>query len=350
MGVLTMCPGIPALLICLLGCASLRAETWVIPVAGKGWQITFDGPVPAMESLQPNEQGLVYRANAGLFFNLSAVVEPPAGSGGDSKACRAHIWAETSQNPMIQKDSVKQWSAPACECVEYQIAGETNDGRKFKQANINCFFAHEGRWVDVHASVMAPTETDHALLKNLAQSLAHGPFPEFKGGPRTFVLRDLGQLQIDVPAAWRVGHISAAKDTGLPDQYTLSFFSSSDPNKNWKMTFFKSAVRYKTLKDIQQAAPNPQQSVADGSVENAANPQEIKLKQGVGCLSVYSDAALAGKPVEIGNAKVVLSGVVAPVPDVLGTITISADDAKDPDFLAAMKALSTIEWEPVKAE
>jgi hypothetical protein len=35
---------------------------------------------------------------------------------------------------------------------------------------------------------------------------------------------------------------------------------------------------------------------------------------------------------------------------VLGTITISADDVKDPDLLAAIQSLSTIEWVPVKAE
>ena len=333
----------------MLGCASLRAETWIIPVVGKGWQITFDGPVPAMESTQPNEQGLVYRANAGRF-NVSVFVEAPAEGGGDSKACRDYYWAKGSRNPIIQKDSVKQWSAPACECVEYQSAGEIKGGGKFRQASIHCFFAHEGRWVDVHASVMTPTEADQTLLKNLAQSLAHVPFPDFKGGPQTFNLGELGQLQIDVPSAWRVGHMSAAKNTGLPDQNTLAFYSATDPNKSWRMTFFKSSVRYKNFKDIEQAAKNAQQSLADGSVEHAVNLQDIKLKQGVGCQAVYTDATLVDKPVQAGNAKVLASGLVAPMPDVLGTITISADDAKDADFLAAIQALGTMEWVAGKAE
>jgi len=34
----------------------------------------------------------------------------------------------------------------------------------------------------------------------------------------------------------------------------------------------------------------------------------------------------------------------------LGTITIFADDAKDPDFLAAIQALGTIEWVTGKTE
>lgn len=331
-----------ALLMCLLGGASLRAESWVIPVVGKGWQITFDGPEPAMESLQPNAEGLVYRANAGRF-NVSAFVEAPAGSGGDSKACRDYYWPKASQNPMIQKDSVKQWSAPACECVEYMASGDIKDGKKFIQANVNCFFAHEGRWVDVHASVISPTEADQTMLKDLVKSLTHGPFAESKSGPQTFALGDLGKLQIDVPAGWRVGHRVGGKVSGLPDQHTLSLFSATDPNKSWKMTFFKSAVSYKALKDLQEAAKNSQQSISASSVEQAMNLQEIKLKQGIGCQAVYTDATLADKPVQPGNAKVICSGLVAPKANVLGTITLSADDAKDAEFLAAIQALGTIE-------
>jgi len=338
--------GVTAFLVGVLGCACLHAEPLIIPVAGRGWQITFEGPVPAMESLQPNEEGLVYRSNAGRF-NLSVFVEAPVGSGGDGKACRDHVWSEASQNTMIKQDSVKQWSATACECVEYETAGEKMS-EKSTQSNIRCCFAHEGRWVDVHASFTSATDDERAMLKSLGQNLAYGPFPEWKGGPHSFVLGDLGRLQIDVPAAWRVGHLSAATNTGLPDQYTLSFYSVSDPNKNWGMTFFQSAVRYKTLKDIQQIAQRAPPSATGASVEHTENVQEIKLKQGVGCQAIYADAALADKPVELGNAKVILTGFVAPVPDVLGTITISADDAKDPDFLAAIHALSSIEWAQVK--
>ena len=340
--------GITAFLVGVLGCACLHAEPLIIPVAGRGWQITFEGPVPAMESLQPNAEGLTYRANAGRF-NLSVLVEAPAVSGGDGKACRDHVWSQASQNPLLRQESMKQWSAPACECVEYEIAGEKK-GEKATQANIDCCLAHEGRWVDVHASVASATDAERKMLKDLAQSLACGPFPEWKGGRQSFLLGDLGRLQIEVPAAWRVGHMNAAKMTVMPDQHTLSFFSAGDPNKTWKMTFFKSAVRYTTLEKIEQMARSAPLSSANAAEESAVNLQEIKLKQGVGCQAIYTDASLADKPVEVGNAKVISSGFVAPVPDVLATITISADDAKDPDFLAAIQALSTMDWVAGKPE
>lgn len=334
--------GTRALLVCMLACASLRAEPITIPVVGKGWQITFEGPVLAMEGVESDAQGLAYRANAGRF-NVSAFVEPPSGGGVGNKACRDFYWAQASRNPMIQKDSIKQWGTPACECVEYLIEGDLK-GEKFKQANINCYFVHEGKWVDVHASIIEPGEGDGAVMQDLAKSLAYGAFPEVKPGSRQFVLGNLGQVKIELPAGWRVGNRCVVKNDDLPDQHTLSFYSATDLNKNWKMTFFKSPTLYKTLKDVEQAARDAQQTAIDASVEKAANLREIKLKQGVGCQAVYTDAELAGKPVEPGNAKVISSGFVSPVPTLLGTVTIFADDVKDADFLAAIQALGTIEW------
>jgi|GEM_PF-1200500 len=339
---------ITAFLLGALGCASLHAEPLIIPVAGRGWQITLDGPLPVMESLQPDAQGLTYRSTAGRF-NIEVFVTAPAGSGGDAKACRDHVWGLASKNPQIQQDSMKQWSAPKAECVEYQIAEDKKMGKP-AQANLDCCFAHEGRWVDVHAAVTSATDEERALLKNLAQSLAYGPFPVAQGGPRSFELGALGRLHIEVPAAWHVGHPCVVKNAALPEQHTLSFFSASDPNKTWKMTFFKSAVRYKTLEKIKQTAISLQPPAADSTAVQPVNLQEIKLKQGVSCQTVYADPALAGKPVEVGNAKVIATAFVAPVPEVLGTITISADEAKDPDLMAATQALGSIEWESVKAE
>ena len=339
---------ITVFLLAALGCASLHAEPLIIPVAGRGWQITLDGPLPVMESLQPDAQGLTYRSVAGRF-NLAVFVMAPAGNGGNAKACRDHVWAQANQNPQIQQDSVKQWSAPKAECVEYDFA-EGKKLRKPAQANLDCCFAHEGRWVHVHAAFTAATDEDRTLLKNLAQSLAYGPIPSAQGGPQSFELGALGRLQIEVPAAWHVGHSCVVKSAGLPEQHTLSFFSASDPNKTWKMTFFKSSARYKTLASIQQTATSMKPPAADGLAEPPVSWQEIKLKQGVGCYAESPNASQAGKPIEIGNPKVFVTAFVAPVPEVLGTITLAADDAKDPDLQASIQALGGIEWEPVKAQ
>ncbi|MCF7786552.1 MAG: hypothetical protein K9N47_10545 [Prosthecobacter sp.] len=330
---------ITVLLVCVFGCTVLHAEILTVPVVDQGWQIKFEGPVLAVESQQFNADGLTYRGNAGRF-NVSAFVGAPAGSGGDSKACRDHFWQKASQNPMIQKDSVKQWNTPYCECVEYVTVDESQ-GEKLTLANMNCYFELLGKWVEVHASVISPTEDDTQMLKKLGESLFYCTFSRVKGPGQQFLMGSMGRLQMDVPPAWRAGNLCVTQGIGTGEQHTLSLFSIADPNKSWKMTFFNSEVRYKTLNDIQQTA---QRFAAAGSVEGEGQMQEIKLKQGVGCHAENTDASPDDGPTEAVKAKVVSTAFVAPVPNVLGTITIFADDAKDPDFLAAIQALGTMEW------
>lgn len=335
---------ITGLLVSVLGSAALHADVLTIPVVGQGWQIKFEGPVLAVESQDYNADGLTYRGNAGRF-NVSAFVGKPAGKGGDSKACRDHFWKRASENSMIQKDSVKQWSTPMCECVESVTKGESL-GEESTQAHINCCFELLGQWVDVHASVISPTDDDKKMLKTLAESLFYCTFSRFKGPGQQFVLGSMGRVQMDVPATWRAGNHCVTQGIGTGEQHTLSFFSITDPHKSWKMTFFNSEVRYKTLNDIQQTA---QRFAAAGSVEGEGQMQEIKLKQGVGCHAENTDTSPADEPAQASKAKVISTAFVAPVPDVLSTISIVAEDAKDPEFLAAIHALGTMEWSSNKA-
>lgn len=336
---------ITALLVCVFGSAVLHAEILTIPVPGEGWQIKFEGPVLAVESQEVSTDGLTYRGNAGLF-NVSAFVGAPAGSGGDSKACRDHFWQKAIQNPMIQQASVKQWSTPLCECVEYVTVDESQ-GEKLTQANIDCYFELLGKWVDVHASVISPTEDDTRMLKKLGDSLFYCTFSRVKGPGQQFLMGSMGRLKMDVPPAWRAGNLCVTQGIGTGEQYTLSLFSITDPNKSWKMTFFNSEVSYKTLENIQQTA---QRFAAASSVEGEGQMQEIKLKQGVGCHAENTDTSLADGQAEAGKAKVISTAFVAPMPNVLGTINIIAQDAKDPEFLAAIQALGTIEWVAGKTE
>jgi len=336
---------ITALLVCVFGSAVLHADILTIPVPGEGWQIKFEGPVLAVESQQVSADGLTYRGNAGLF-NVSAFVGAPAGSGGDSKACRDHFWLKASQNPLIQKDSVKQWSTPMCECVEY-VSTDESQGEKLTLANIHCCFELLGKWVDVHASVISPTEDDTRMLKKLGESLFYCTFSRPKGPGQRFLMGSMGRLQMELPSAWRAGNHCVTQGIGTGEQHTLSLFSITDPNKSWKMTFFNSEVRYNTLQDIQLTA---QRFAAASSVEGEGQMQEIKLKQGVGCHAENNDESPADGLAEAGKAKVISTAFVAPVPNVLSTISIIAKDAKDPEFLAAIQALGTIEWVAGKTE
>lgn len=329
------------LLALFLGTLSLHAEKLVVPVIGKGWQIDFEGPRLHKEQNELTEDGLKFQANAGLF-NVSVFVEAPAGKGGH-KECREHYWAQGSRNPMIDKTSIQLWSAENCECVEYTIQGEFQ-GQPFTQANINCYFVHEGRWMDVHASFVEPKPKDVEALKKLAKSLVCRPFADSQARAAEFDLPGLGSVKMQVPAGWSVGNQTIRSAEGMPDQHTISLFFPTDMNKNWKLTFFRIPTPLHTVDEIKQTAQNAQESAASSSVEGKSDLKEVKLKRGVGCHAEFTDSSLAGKPVEPGNAKVISSGFIAPQPDVLGSVTIFADDKADKDFQAAIQALESIEF------
>jgi hypothetical protein len=199
--------------------------------------------------------------------------------------------------------------------------------------------------VDVPASLASPDEAGREVVKHLAQSLDHGPFPEWKGGPYSYVLEGLGTVQLVLPAEWRAGHRLLTQAESMPGQHTLTFFSATDPNKVWKMTFFKSATRYKTLESLRHTAGAARKSVGEEQGGGQEALHEIKLRHGVGCQSVSADAALADRPVQPGSPKVMCSAFLAPQPDILVTVAISADEAGDPDLLSAIEALSTLEWQ-----
>jgi hypothetical protein len=325
-------------------CTGLNAETLVVPVAGKGWQIEFEGPRLFMEKTDPTEEGLRYKANAGRF-NLSIFVEQPPDGGGDNEACRKFYWDQGQRNPMIQKPTVKLWSAPQAECVEYEMdTGPDASGAHVMMSNINCFVSYQGKWIDVHASVIAPKPGEVERLRKLARSLVCKAFPDAaQARDQQFKLPGLGAVKMKIPAGWLAGNSTQVLTEGMPDQHTIALFSPAHPNKHWKLTFFLIGKKISTLEQLKEITDRALQSNVGASVEGKADMQEIKLARGVGFRCTFTDASLVGKPVQIGNAKVISTAFIAPQQDALGSITIFADTAEDADFESANRALETIE-------
>ncbi|HSI63095.1 MAG TPA: hypothetical protein VLE43_08245, partial [Candidatus Saccharimonadia bacterium] len=125
-----------------------------IPLVGLGWQIAFEGPTLKKYALDYPSGSVQFRANSGRF-NVSVFVEPPPASAkaGTHAACRDFYWPQAKRNPIIVADTIKQISHSNCEAVTYRSKGEIQ-GTPFVQDSVNCFFVHEGKWVDVHASII----------------------------------------------------------------------------------------------------------------------------------------------------------------------------------------------------
>lgn len=151
-------------------CAPASAAEVRVP--GEGWSIRFDAPPLADEQERGGDGAdYAYRANSERF-NLSVFVETPQGAG-THEACHAFYWSKASRNPRIDPESVKTARTAKYVRVQYDLVLELA-GEAIRQRNVNYFFAHKGRWVDVHASIIGYGKDDARVLAAFDKSLAYG--------------------------------------------------------------------------------------------------------------------------------------------------------------------------------
>jgi hypothetical protein len=100
-------------------------------------------------------------------------VEKPDAAGSTHKDCYDFYWPQASKNPMIAKDTIVMSETPKYVRVQYDIV-TTFQGKEIRDRNVNYYFAFQGRWVDVHISVIAPEQQDEKIFAAFDKTLAYG--------------------------------------------------------------------------------------------------------------------------------------------------------------------------------
>lgn len=330
-------------LLFLFGCVSVASAAEVkVPLAGLGWQIAFKAPTLKQYTYDYPAGSIQFRANAGRF-NVSVFVEPPpqGATGGSHVDCRDFYWKQAKRNPIIVQDTVKQITHGNCEAVTYRSEGEFK-GTPFVQDSVNCFFVHNGKWVDVHASIIEPTAEDTKQLSEFAAQLTYGAWQASSGQPEKIALEALGTLSFAPPAGWLVGNVLKDDTTLRGTIYTVSFHSPTDPNSSCLMSLSAPPKVPDSREALQQAVENSTAPAASASVEGKVVLQDLKLKKGIGLVASFTDARLVGKPIVLGNSKSITTGLLVPKPDVMLVVTMFSDDAKGDDARKMTQALETI--------
>lgn len=151
------------------GVKSSEGVTLNIPETN--WQIRFTAPklVEKYEVQRPNKY--VFSAKAGNF-NMSVLVETPRDQGNRHEDCYNYYWPKTERSPMIAKSTVSAANKPKYYRVEYDTIVQFRRDR-MRQHNVDYYFAANGKWADVHISIMAPTPADDAIIKTFDESLSY---------------------------------------------------------------------------------------------------------------------------------------------------------------------------------
>lgn len=149
------------------------ADTTTMIIPSQNWIISFDSPplTKQKEGVKPGQY--MYVGNAGRF-NLSLYVEDPSCDGGDKHEDYYQcFWPKSSQNPLIAKESVTYLCKEKYCKVEYDVVANFA-GQKIRQHNINFLIAYRGKWIDLHISIVQPTDEDQQILETFEKSLVYG--------------------------------------------------------------------------------------------------------------------------------------------------------------------------------
>jgi hypothetical protein len=90
---------------------------------------------------------------------------------------------------------------------------------------------------------------------------------------------------------------------------------------------------------------NGEQFVSE-SVEKKKNLKDFSLERGYGAYCVFTDAALVGKKAKPGQYKAMGSGQLQPSEDIVGVVSLFADDAESEEFVAMVSIINSLKVTP----
>jgi hypothetical protein len=147
----------------------IQAYTVTVPDWGS---LTFDAPALTKVEETANPKQFRHMATAGRF-NVSVFVEPPGCDGGIThEAVSQCHGAKLARFPGLMADTLMGDCTPRF-CRLVYATENTIAGTRYVLMHVNLLFAARGKWVDVHASIVNPTEDDVAAIQRFGISLVY---------------------------------------------------------------------------------------------------------------------------------------------------------------------------------
>ena len=156
-----------------------------------------------------------------------------------------------------------------------------------------------------------------------------------------FDLGTHGVLSVVVPDGW-----TAKVEPPGKGGYALSFQPSDGSNAKCLLTFLYGANRKPDKAVIRAAVLRICEQFVSQSVEIKAALEDFSLEKGLGAYCVFTDASLVGKEVKPGDYKVMGSGQIQPNEDMLGVVSLFADDGAGKEFEAMVNIINSLKVTP----
>jgi len=136
-----------------------------IEIPNQGWSIGILNCGFGRLETESNGGQFVCRGMAENGLNLSIFVESPGGNGMSAEDVFKFYWPKASRNPLLDPRSVKVEKQERFVKVGYTTAG---------MPNVNYYFAHKGKWTDVHISMFSDAATANKAFEDFQSRLSYG--------------------------------------------------------------------------------------------------------------------------------------------------------------------------------
>ncbi|EEF62535.1 hypothetical protein [Pedosphaera parvula] len=165
-----------------------------------------------------------------------------------------------------------------------------------------------------------------------------------------FDLGTHGTLSITAPEDWTIKGRAVNDHGGTPIGYAFAIKPRSDVNAKCLLTFAYITNGVPNRETIRKDVLRVTTQLVSESVEKKQNLKDFSLQTGYGAYCLFTDASLVGKPAKPGDYKVMGSGQVQPGDNMLGVVSLFADEADGKDFQAMLKIINSLKVKPANAK
>jgi len=141
------------------------ARNLKIEIPNQGWSIGILNCGFGRLAKESNGGQFICRGMAENGLNLSIFVESPHGSGTGTEDVYKYYWPKASRNPLLDVQSVKMEKDERFVKVTYTT---------LDMPNVNFYFTHKGKWVDVHISTLSDAKTADKIFAEFQSQLSYG--------------------------------------------------------------------------------------------------------------------------------------------------------------------------------
>jgi hypothetical protein len=168
-------------------------------------------------------------------------------------------------------------------------------------------------------------------------------------GAAEFDLGTHGTLSVSVPEDWSINGKAVDRPDGSPLGYVFAIKPRSDANAKCLLTFAYTTNGAPNRETVRKEVLRITRQLVSKSVEKKQNLKDFSLEPGFGSYCLFTDATLVGKKAKPGDYKVLASGEVQPADNMVGVVSLFADEADGPEMEAMFKMINSLKVTPKDA-